>query len=193
MNTVSAANCQYHSPHHTVPRAADFAEAWLDEITNLYLLSFLLTADKVLAEQCFSDAMTDYVGGSRGLTDWSKGPGKVAVIRRAYQMIRPVPKRVHSWSFAPGARPLLSAVHQPFATITSLGAFERFVFVLSVLEGYADEVCAALLECELPDIMETRELANRLVAALELDEELQRDSAVLPATTTLISQHCGLC
>lgn len=193
MNTVAAANCQSHSPHTLVPRAAEFAEAWLDEITNLYLLSFLLTADKVLAEQCFSDAMTDYIGGSRGLTDWSNGPGKAAVIRRAYQVIRPMPKRVHSWSFVPGARPLLSAANQPFSAITLLGAFERFVFVLSTLEGYADEVCAALLECELADIAESRDLANKLVAALELDEELPRDSAVLPVTTTLISQHCALC
>lgn len=193
MSTVAAVNCQSHSPHTIVPRAAEFADVWLDDITNLYLLSFLLTADKVLAEQCFSDAMMDYVGGSSGFADWANGPGKVAVIRRAYQTIRPVPKRVHSWSFAPGARPLISAAHQPFSTITSLGAFERFVFVLSVLEGAADDVCAALLACELADIAESRDLANRLVAALELDEELLRDSAILPIATTLISQHSGLC
>lgn len=189
MNTVTAARCQSPSPHSLVPRAAEFAQAWLDDLTNLYLLSFLLTADKVLSEQCFSDAMME-VGGSQ---DWVNGSGKVAVIRRAYQAVRPVPKRVHSWSFVPGARPLLSAAHQPFSTITSLSAFERFVFVLSTLEGYADEVCAALLECELADIAEGRSLANRLVAALELDDELPRDSVVVPVTTTLISQHGGLC
>lgn len=193
MNTIGTADYLSCSREAIVPRAMRPADAWFDHLTDLYLLSFLLTADKVLAEQCFSDAMEDCAASFGALSDWASGPGKIAVIRRAVQAIRPVPKRVRSWSCVFGTKPLLSAMHQPFSTITSLGAFERFVFVLSVLEGHADAVCAALLERELADIVESRDLAHRLIAALELDDEFPRDSVVMPMTTTLISQRSGLC
>lgn len=37
--------------------ATDFGEVFTEEMHSLYLLSFLLTADKDRAEQCFIDAL----------------------------------------------------------------------------------------------------------------------------------------
>lgn len=193
MNAVAIVNVPSQSLPAAPSRMAEVVESWLDEFTKLYLLSFLLTADKTLAEVCFSDAMEESVRSSGAVADWTNGPGRAAVIRRAIQAIRPVPKRVQSWSLASGARPLLAPVHEPFSVITSLGAFERFVFVLTVIEGQSEEECASLLECELEDIAESRDLANGLIATLELEDELQRNSDAWPVTTTLLSGHSALC
>jgi hypothetical protein len=193
MNAVAEAGSSFQCPRTVIPPAAEVVASWLDDFTKMYLLSFLLTADKMMAERCFSDAMEESVSSSGAAADWANGPGRGAVVRRAIQAIRPVPKRVQSWSFASGARPLLASAHEPFSVITSLGAFERFVFILTVLEGQSEEECAALLECELEDIADSRDLANGLTADLGLEDELQRNADLWPVTTTLVSQHCGLC
>jgi hypothetical protein len=43
-----------------------------------------------------------------------------------------------------------------FAKVLALEDFERFVFVLSVLEGHSDRSCAILLGTSLQEIRETR-------------------------------------
>jgi hypothetical protein len=194
MSTAAATFSTFNRLRVMAPDAAGPADDSFDEFTKLYLLSFLLTGDKVLAEKCFSHAMDDYVA-SQGVTlaDWARGPGRIAVIQRAVQAVRPTPKRVHSLSFAPGSRPLLAAAHQPFSAITSLGAFERFVFVMAVLEGYSAEECAAFLECGLSDISATRELADTLNAAAEAEDSFESASKCLPLTTSLIHQHFAIC
>jgi hypothetical protein len=53
----------------------------------------------------------------------------------------------------------------PFATIVSLPAFERFVFVMSVLEGQSDEECQDVLRCSRLEIVMAREVTFRLIAA----------------------------
>jgi uncharacterized membrane protein YebE (DUF533 family) len=48
--------------------AADFCEVFTEEVHSLYLLSFLLIADKDKAEQCFIGALGENfkVNGRRG-------------------------------------------------------------------------------------------------------------------------------
>jgi len=82
-----------------VTMSAEFAEIWLDEVTRLYLLAFLLTAEKAFAEECFAGAMDDYVRSPAAVASaWARGPGRIGVIRRAVHLIRPLPKSVHSRS-----------------------------------------------------------------------------------------------
>jgi hypothetical protein len=49
--------------------------------------------------------------------------------------------------------------NNPFAAILLLDAFERFVFVLSILEGQSEDQCANLLGCSRRDVMLARVLA----------------------------------
>jgi outer membrane efflux protein len=44
------------------------------------------------------------------------------------------------------------AKHAAIATVLALGDFERFVFVLSVLERYSDQDCSVLLRCSREDV-----------------------------------------
>jgi hypothetical protein len=43
-------------------------------------------------------------------------------------------------------------------------AFDRFVFVVSVLEGYSDRDCALLLDCSCADVMAARIRAFQQIA-----------------------------
>jgi DNA-directed RNA polymerase specialized sigma24 family protein len=40
--------------------------------------------------------------------------------------------------------------------VMKLPIFDRFVFVMSVLEGYSDRDCALLLGCSCADVVDTR-------------------------------------
>jgi hypothetical protein len=53
-----------------------------------------------------------------------------------------------------------------------LGDFERFVFVLSVLERYTDRECSVLLKSSLQEIEETRRRAVQHMA--EVDSQCAR-------------------
>lgn len=194
MSTIAQVTCELDPSSPIVTFSAEFADSWLDEVIKLYLLSFLLTADKVLADQCLSGAMDDYVDSSGAVaSDWARAQGRTGVIRRAVQLVRPRPKSAHSWSHVHGVRPLLSKAHQPLSAITSLGSFERFVFVLTALEGYSTEECASLLGCDIAAVECGRDLAARLTSAFEIRDELWHDCDSLSATAALIHQHCGIC
>ena len=140
--------------------ATDYAEIYINQMNGLYLLSFLVAADRQVAERCFSKALDEYVEARGGFLEWCKQDGRRAVLRQAIRIIRPAPKQAYYWSFYGNAGPLVSAAHQPFAAITSLSPFERFVFVMSVIQGLSQKECAALLNCSIEDVTIGRELAS---------------------------------
>ena len=55
----------------------------------------------------------------------------------------------------------LNAIH---SAILSLGTFERFVFVMSVLEHYSDQDCSILLACSRRDVVLARARAAEHIA-----------------------------
>lgn len=173
--------------------AIDYAEIFIDQMNCLYLLSFLLTADRQVAEGCFSRALDEYVEARGGFLEWGKLAGRRAVLRHALQIIRPAPKQAYYWSFYADARPLVSAAHQPFAAITSLSAFERFVFVMSVIEGLSQEDCAALLNCMVEDVAMARELAGMIIAAEDIHCDLTGETDSIFVPSLLGHQRCGIC
>jgi len=194
MNAVALANCRSELLCPELLTAADSAELSLDELTRLYLLSFLLVADKASAESCFSDAMEDYLASSdASVAFWARAEGRVAVIRHAVQMVRPIPKLCFSWSGAGNPRPVISPEHQPFAEITSLSVFERFVYVLCILEGYSDDDCAALLNCDPTGITACRDFVNRFAPVSDPDSEASGYSDWIHSYAPPVHERCGIC
>jgi hypothetical protein len=129
------------------------------EMHRLYALSFLLTADHDKAEQCLVSAMAECVDGIGVFVDWACSWTRRAVIKHAIQLIMPAPEHADNPSSISIMGPAVSAENNPFASILSLGSFERFVFVISILEGHSDEECAVLLGCSQRDVMMARVLA----------------------------------
>jgi hypothetical protein len=59
------------------------------------------------------------------------------------------------------------------STIAALGALERFVFVMSILEGQSEQDRAILLRCSRHDVTIARVLALTRLARTDADEFMQ--------------------
>lgn len=161
------------TPYATV---TDFGEVFIEETHSLYLLSFLLTGDKDKAEQCFIEGLGECIEEVGTFMEWARLSARRTIIKQAVQMIRPVPAIHDDWSFN-GVEGTLTASSKNnlLAAIVSLCGFERFVFVMSILEGLSDGDCLSLLRCSRREIQIARELALRYLAATDMrgdhDEE----------------------
>jgi hypothetical protein len=137
----------------------DFCKIFTDEMNNLYLLAFLLTADSDKAEKCFVNGLAESVEGPGGFLEWARSKARRTILKQAIRMIKPAPEDVDY--LAPVSCTAMSTLAQynPAGAIVALGTFERFVFVMSVLEKQSDEDCSALLNCSQRELMIARELA----------------------------------
>jgi hypothetical protein len=136
--------------------AASFIEIYNEEMHSLFLLSILLTADTEKAEQCFVGALEECLDGIDVFMEWARLWARRAIIKRAIELVNPAPGQ-------PGRQSLNSIqwystpVKNNFiGAIFTLGVFERFVFVVSLLERQSDEDCSALLCCGRRDIQLAR-------------------------------------
>jgi DNA-directed RNA polymerase specialized sigma24 family protein len=137
--------------------ATDFFETFNKEMHRLYLLAFLLTADHDKAEQCLVCAMGECAEWIGVFTGWAYSWSRRAVLKRAIQMIMPVPEHADKLSTITTETAGTSGEdNKPFAAILLLAPFERFVFVISTLEGQSDAECAVLLSCSRRDVMIAR-------------------------------------
>jgi hypothetical protein len=141
------------------PTVADFFRTFDEEMHSLYLLSFLLTADPDKAEQCLVSAMGECMDEIGVFMDWARSWTRGAVLKHAIQMIKPAPEHTDCVSFSTLKRWAAPAGDHPLAAILLLDAFERFVYVMSILEEQSDEECANLLRCSRRDVMMARLLA----------------------------------
>jgi hypothetical protein len=144
--------------------AADLFKTFTEEMHSLYLLSLLLTANNDKAEQCFVSAMGECLEEIGVLMDWTRSRARRAIIKYAIRIIMPAPAHADSVSLIGLKPPATSAETNPLAPILALDPFERFVFVISVLEGRSEEDCTILLRGSRRDITIARALALKRLA-----------------------------
>jgi hypothetical protein len=146
-------------PMHFVNEIGTSSANAIEEMQSLYLLSFLLTADHDKAEQCLVSAIGECREGIGVSMDWTRFWTRRAVIKHAIQLIMPAPEHADDVSRISHERPAKWADNISLAPILLLEAFERFVFVMSILEEQSDEECAILLRCSRRDVMIARVLS----------------------------------
>jgi DNA-directed RNA polymerase specialized sigma24 family protein len=155
------------------PTVTDFLRTFNEEMHSLYLLSFLLTANHDKAEQCLVSAMGECMEGIGHFMDWARSWTRASVLKHAIQMIKPAPEHTDHVSFISLKRSAAQAESNPFAAILLLDPFERFVFVMSIVEEKSDEECATLLKCSRRDVMMARLLALKRQSSTDsLAEEI---------------------
>lgn len=141
----------------------DFRCVFTDSMDELYHLSLLLTADHQKAEQCFVSALEDSVKEVHVFKEWAHAWAKRTVIQNAIRQLKPIPL-VTSFSLAlpPNVVPQPSDQDRRFEVnaVVALGDFERFVFVMSVLDHYSGHECSLLLGCSPREIREARARAT---------------------------------
>lgn len=142
----------------------EYWELMSAEMNNLYLLAFLLTADMRKAEQCLAEALDEFVDGLGDFLDWARAEGRQAILRHAIRTVRPKPEIMQDWMDLSLSEPKYAGDCRPLGAITSLRAFERFVFVMIDIEGQFAGECAKLLTTTEVEVGIARELAERMLA-----------------------------
>ncbi|HET9837699.1 MAG TPA: hypothetical protein VFR84_05635, partial [Candidatus Angelobacter sp.] len=122
----------------------DFQEIFREDMAGLHLLAYLLTGDPARAEQCFVAGLEDSIHGNPVFKQWARAWSKRAIIQNAIKTVAPLSAPANA---APPRQLEIDGQSPLIAMVLGWTAFERFVFVMSVLEGYAVRECAALLAC----------------------------------------------
>ena len=147
--------------------AEDFHRVFSDERDELHRLSFLLTGDCETAEQCFIAGLEDSVKTNRVFKERAHSWAKRTIIQEAIRVLQPrPPQHARSYTHEHAAEsgvslPIISDCDLARRTALALEDFERFVFVITVLEGYSEHQCALLLNVSV------QEVHNALVRATE--------------------------
>ena len=152
----------------------DFCRIFSEETDSLYRLSLLLTADPDKAQQCFVSGLEDSLRGSRVFKEWARSWARRAVIQNAVRVINPRLTEKNTASSFNGSARTLAAEQVEIAAVLELAPFERFVFVISVLEHYSEHECSVLLGCSRRDVIAARIRAlQQIGSAMELQVKQQ--------------------
>jgi hypothetical protein len=128
---------------------ADFCQMFAGDVDHLYTLSWLLTADRHKAEQCLVAGLEDCLQANAVFREWAHSWARRTVVKNAIRIISPLRNEAKTTAVVPEPDTLADA-------ITSLKPFDRFVYVLSVLEKYSDRECSILLECTVEKVIGVR-------------------------------------
>jgi hypothetical protein len=147
----------------------DFRAIFNEDLKELYQLSFQLTRDPEKAERCLVVGLEDCVRGNRVFREWARSWAKRVIVQNAIREMKPRPiqpnSRLSGAMFSDEdqhARGL--GGHFEINAVLQLADFDRFVFVMSVLERYSEHDCALLLGCSARDIREGRTRALKELA-----------------------------
>ena len=147
----------------------DFHTIFNEDQKELYQLSFLLTRDPAKAERCLVSGLEDCVSGNRVFREWARSWAKRTIVQNAIRELKPRPSQSNSslsrakysnmdqYSKNPSG-------HFELDAVLRLADFDRFVFVMSILEHYSEHDCALLLGCTARDIRESRTRALKELA-----------------------------
>ena len=172
--------------------SADFCRIFESDMNRLYLLAFLLTTDHGTAEKCFVLGLEDSKNGNLVFKEWAESWARRSVITTAIRMIHPRPVLgvadsvpVDELGVLPLASPqdATTGVEHTFCkeitAIIALPAFQRFAFVLSVLEGFSNREASLLLDCSVHELVSARTHALQHIGGRP---ELHRKLAGIDAT-----------
>ena len=150
----------------TYATTADFCRIFKEDMQSLYSLSLMLAANPDKAEQLFVSGLDD-AAGTPVFKEWARAWARRTIVKNAVRLIAPevdhanVSNAPVSMDAAIMSLPELPAeIH----AVLGLGAFERFAFILSALEGYSDQDSALLLGCTRQALIAARVRAEQELA-----------------------------
>ncbi len=167
----------------------DFQQIFTEDMVGLHRLAFLLTADQARAEQCFVAGLEESIRGNPVFRQWARAWSKRAIIQNAIKIIAPAPPRsgivdeTTALNAHNGSGPENSA-----ANVAAWEPFERFVFVMAVLEGYSLRECSTLLACPVQDVITAKSLALQRLATETLPAPATQEPATIPWTAAMFAR-----
>jgi hypothetical protein len=136
----------------------DFLKIFDEDMQGLYQLSFLLTGDHQKGERCFVAGMEDCAKENRVFREWARIWAKRVIVQNAIRELQLRPSHSDSSALAATAFSQKNGPieHIDVDAVLGLADFERFVFVLCVLERHREYECALLLGCSASEVREAR-------------------------------------
>jgi DNA-directed RNA polymerase specialized sigma24 family protein len=133
----------------------DFERIFTEDMSGLYLLSFLLTGDRDRAEECFVAGVGESIKGNRVFKEWARSWARRTIIQSAIRLSVPRQRSGRTTRNPVSPRDLNYVpleLEAEVSAILDLAPLERFVFVMSVLERYSEHDCSILLGCSRRDV-----------------------------------------
>ena len=163
---------------------SDFCHVYLEQMNSLYLLSLLLIADPQKAEECFLAGFDDSMSNNSVFRESAHLWARRSIILHAVRLLCPRPNDENESNAASLSRlignvPAEVQQFPNFARIVGLNSFERFVFIMSILEKYSDQECSLLLGCFRRDVISARTAALRNLASVVIATETEPDRDVI--------------
>ena len=155
------------------PLSINFCDVFEQHTNALYLLALLLVADAEVAEECFLSGLDSCLDGRTVPQERAYSWSKRAIIKSAIRLMAPAPE-AQTTNEAEDAN---QRVASPVDHVRRLQPFDRFVFVMSVLESYPNRECAVLLNCSVEDVVKAR---NRALLQIAKNNSLAPTVSVLP-------------
>lgn len=147
----------------------DFQFVFTEQMLALQALAFMLTADEAIADKCFVAGLEDSMEGNLVFRQWARAWARRAIIRNALRLIGPSPQEdhgFHSVSRSKNGKQFRTPQEVLIEAVIELPPFERFVFVLSVLEGHSLSDTATLLGCTNSQLAQARSRALAQMATV---------------------------
>ena len=160
--------------------SSDFCHIYVEQMNSLYLLSLLLTADPQKAEKCFLSGFDESTSNNYVFKEKAHLWARRSIIGSAIRLLCPQPNNENESNEArpspligkvPGKVPAELQGYPSFAHIVGLNAFERFIFIMSILEKYSDQECSLLLGCFRREVINARTAAIGLLASFVIATE----------------------
>src|SRR5262249_33035002 len=160
--SMAGANSRETSSRYAT--ASDFERVFTEDMSSLYLLSLLLTANRAKAEECFVAGLVECIKTRRVFQEWAGAWARRTITKTAIRWMTPLEQPAKTLLNPLNAQDIpdlpLSAQAEVHA-ILEFEPFERIVFVMSTLEHYSDNDCAILLSCTRRDVATARTHAFR--------------------------------
>ena len=148
----------------------DFCKIFDEDLNAFYQLSLLLTGDDQKAERCVVSGIEDCAKENRVFREWARGWAKRVIAENAIRELNPRRKDSSSSSvptvFSRNWQSSSPRGHFDVDSVLGLADFERFVFVLCVLEHYREHECALLLGCSASEVRDARTWAIAELASI---------------------------
>lgn len=139
----------------------DFCRIFTENLSSLYQFSFLLTGNHELAEECFVAGLGDSAKANKVFQDWAYSWAKRSIIKNAVHALKPQPRPADSSAPASAVSEksklrIIRDGHLEIDSVLALEDFERFVYVMTVLEHYSDHDAALLIGCSIEQVRAAR-------------------------------------
>ena len=146
----------------------DFRRIFTEDVGEMHQLAYILTGDHAKAERCFVSGLEDALKSNDVFRDWASAWARRSVINNAIRLVQPHPGR--SYAFGEPRRSnqddsslRITDTWLKASDVLALEDFDRFVFVICVLEGYSEAHCALLMGCSLREVRFARQHATQQI------------------------------